>query len=129
MNDQNGRDSDLEAATDQLVDEICQRLTSLYALLDTSLADDGPNLHDIRAHASEVVRRLRGPSGDAAAAHVARILWPPQPGRQVPGRWWDTPLGRLLEERGAINGTTKRVLVAVDAPRCPETRDRSVMLR
>jgi hypothetical protein len=129
MNDQNGRDSDLEAATDQLVDEICQRLTSLYVLLDTSLATDGPNLHDIRTHASEVVRRLRGPSGDVAASLVARILWPPQPGRQVPGRWWGTPLGRLLEERGAIKEAKQRVPVAVDVPRCSETRDRSVMLR
>ena len=101
MNCPNGCDSDLEAATDQLVDEICQRLTSLYTLLDASVAEDGPTLHEIRAHAGEVVRRLHGPEGPAAATLVARILWTPDSGHRAPGWWWDTPLGALLEQASA----------------------------
>ena len=109
MNRQNGCDGDLDAATDQLVDEICQRLTSLYTLLDASVAEDGPTLHEIRAHASEVVRRLDGPDGRATATLVARILWAPHSGHQAPGWWWDTPLGALIHEAS----TTQRHQVAV----------------
>jgi hypothetical protein len=98
MNCANGCDGDLEAATDQLVDEICQRLTSLYTLLDASVAEDGPTLHEIRTHAGEIVRRLQGPDGRAAATLVARILWTPQSGHRAPGWWWDTPLGTLIQQ-------------------------------
>jgi hypothetical protein len=86
----------LERATDQLVDEICQRLTALYTLLDASVADDGPTPDDIRDRAAQVVRRLVGTDGPDTAALVAKILWPPQPGRHVPSQWWDTPLGGLI---------------------------------
>ena len=98
MNCPLGCERDLEAATDQLVDEICQRLTSLYTLLDASVADDGPTLHEIRAHASEVVRRLDGPDGRTTAALVERILWTPRSGHQAPGWWRDTPLGILIRQ-------------------------------
>ena len=101
---------DFEAATDQLVDEICQRLTSLYALLDTSLADRGPPLADIRAHASEIIRRLASPNGSTAAL-VARTLWPPQPAEQVPVPWWETPLGTL------ISGVTREPTGSASAAR------------
>jgi len=87
---------DFEAATDQLVDEICQRLTSLYALLDTTLAEHGPPLADIRTHASEIIHRLASPNGSTAAL-IARTLWPPQPAQQVPVPWWETPLGTLID--------------------------------
>ena len=88
--------ADHDAATDQLVDEICERLSSLYTLLDTSLTDHGPTVLDIRTHADEVVRRLAGPHGRATATLLARILWPPQPGHQIPAGWWNTPLATVL---------------------------------
>lgn len=82
---------DIERATDQLVDEICQRLTSLYTLVDASLATNGPTLEDIRAHVNEVVARLVSVDGPATATVIARTLWPPDPDPQIPNRWWNTP--------------------------------------
>jgi hypothetical protein len=104
MNRPNGCDGNLEAATDQLVDEICQRLASLYTLLDASVAEDGPALHEIRAHAGEIVRRLDGPGGRAAATLVARILWTPHSGHQAPDWWWETPLGALIQQASTKHG-------------------------
>jgi hypothetical protein len=106
MNRSNGLVSDLEAPTDQLVDEICQRLSSLYAMLDASLADVGPTVDDIRAHAGEVIRRLTGPNGQTTATLIARTMWPPQPGKQVPVLWWDTPLGKLIDDVTTGPGST-----------------------
>ena len=96
MNRSNGPVIDLEAATDQLVDEICQRIASLYALLDTSLADRGPAPENIRIHAGEHIDRMSGARGPTTAAALARTLWPPRPGEQIPASWWSTPLGRLI---------------------------------
>jgi hypothetical protein len=86
---------DLERATDQFVDEICQRLTALHACVNTSLAEVGPPIDDIRRHASALVDRLSQPDPVTAIA-VACTLWPPQPGAHVPASWWATPLGRLI---------------------------------
>jgi hypothetical protein len=87
---------DIEAATDQLVDEICQRLAALYGLVQTSLTETGPPITDIRAQAVELTHRLNGPKAKGLAAVIARALWPPRAGTQVPRAWWATPLGRLL---------------------------------
>ena len=87
---------DLEAATDQLVDELCNRLTALYGLLGTTLTETGPAVEDVRAQATELACRLHGSQSKATAASIARALWSPQLGTQVPRSWWATPLGAVI---------------------------------
>ena len=87
---------DLEAATDQLVDELCNRLTALYGLLGTTLTETGPAVESVRAQATELACRLHGSQSTATAASIARALWSPQPGTQVPRSWWATPLGAVI---------------------------------
>lgn len=102
---------DLERATDQLVDEICQRLTTLHTCVNTSLAEVGPAIEDIRRNAPAVVERLSHADARTAIA-VARTLWPPQPGAHVPTSWWTTPLARLiataLDGHAAATGAVTR---------------------
>jgi hypothetical protein len=95
---------DLEAATDQLVDELCHRFTDLYGLLGIALAETGVAVEDIRAHATELAHRLNGPDATATAVSIARTLWS-QPGTPVPRSWWATPLGALLTERASEGPT------------------------
>ena len=87
---------DLEAATDQLVDEVCARLTALYGLLDISVSETGVPVDVIRSRATEVVRRLASSQPRVAAGAIARALWPLQTATQVPPNWWDTPLGTVI---------------------------------
>ncbi len=88
--------ADLEGATDQLVDEICQRLTALYALVGTSLADAGPSVEDIRERADAIVRQLISAQSHAVARSISRTLWPRPPGVPIPAPWQATPLGALI---------------------------------
>jgi hypothetical protein len=88
--------ADLEGATDQLVDEICQRLTALYALVDTSLDDAGPAVEDIRERAVHVVRRLSSSQSQSVARSISGTLWPRPPGLPIPPPWRGTPLGELI---------------------------------
>ena len=86
---------DPEAATDQLVDEICHRLAALYSLVDLSLADAGPPVEDIRIHAAEIVRQLAQPEPSSAATSISRVLWPHPSAAAVPAAWCTSPLGAL----------------------------------
>jgi hypothetical protein len=97
MNRFNGTDVDLEAATDQLVDEICQRLATLYALVDLPMRTTGPPVDVIRANAAAVISRLAGPQSRPTAVAVARALWPPHLSGHAPPPWWSTPLGALIQ--------------------------------
>jgi len=90
--------ADPEAATDQLVDEICQRLSAVYSLVDLSLAEAGPPVEDIRTCAADVVRRLIEPEGRAVAISTACTLWPHPSSAAVPPAWWRTPLGVLISQ-------------------------------
>jgi hypothetical protein len=97
MNDRVGAIADLEEPTDQLVDEICQRLSSLYALVNTSIADTGPPIERIHLHAAQLVDQRRGPRSATLAGAVARTL-SPLAGGQVPAGSRSTPLGELLTQ-------------------------------
>jgi hypothetical protein len=90
--------ADPEAATDQLVDEICQRLAALYSLVNLSFAEAGPPVEDIRMYAAEIVRRLARPDGRAVAISTSRTLWPHPASGAVPPDWWRTPLGALMSQ-------------------------------
>ena len=96
MNRSDGHAATAEEATDQLVDEICQRLLALDELLDTSIVDTGLRRRDIRRHAADVVERLTDRPSNAAAVLITRTLWPLRPRADVPAWWWATPLGRLI---------------------------------
>jgi len=96
MNRSNGAVADLDRATDQLVDEICQRLDALYSLVNTTLTESGPPIDHIRRHAADVVRRVAHPHSHAEAIEVARTLWPQRSSAHVPVSWWTTPLGTLI---------------------------------
>ena len=48
---------DLEEATDQLLDEICQRPSTIYALVNRSLDENGPPVDEIRQHAATLIDR------------------------------------------------------------------------
>jgi hypothetical protein len=98
MNCPDGPVADPEAATDQLVDEICQRLASLYSLVDLSLAHAGPPVAEIRTCATEIVGRLTLPAPRALAVSITRALWPAPSGVDVPPTWWRTPLGSLIAQ-------------------------------
>jgi hypothetical protein len=98
MNCSNGPVADPEAATDQLVDEICQRLAALYSLVNLSLAEAGPPVAEIRTYATEIVSRLSRPAPRAVASAIARALWPVPSGVHVPPGWWTTPLGALIAQ-------------------------------
>ena len=88
--------ADIEAAADQLVDELCHRLTVVYRLLGMSLAEDGPAVRDIRERATALAHELHGPRSARTATAIARALWPRHPDIQVPASWWATPLGTLM---------------------------------
>jgi hypothetical protein len=96
MNRAIDRVADSEAATDQLVDEICQRLATLFSLVDLSLGEAGPPVAAIRRCAAELVGRLTGPTSPSVALSIARALWPVASGVHIPPAWWTTPLGALL---------------------------------
>lgn len=87
---------DLEAATDQLVDEVCARLTALRGLLGIPIIDTAPPVEVIRSRATEVVCGLTSSQPRATAVAIARALWPLQTVTQVPSEWWDTPLGTVI---------------------------------
>ena len=80
MNRSTGLVADLQGATDQLADEICQRLSALYALVDTSLAEAGPPVEDIRERAEDVVHRLISSQSSVVADSIAQTLWALSPG-------------------------------------------------
>ena len=96
MSRADGHVDDLEGATDQLVDEIWQRLAALFELVDTSLAEAGPSPHQIRRHAAATIYRLTNLGPASTAETIARTLWSTHSGAGVPAWWWATPLGQLL---------------------------------
>jgi anti-sigma B factor antagonist len=85
---------DLERATDQLVDEIFQRLTAVHDLIDSSPSAPPPD--EIRRRAAALVGRLTDAHPHGIATALTRSLWPPQPDVQIPASWWTTPLGQLV---------------------------------
>ena len=121
MNRSDGPVADLDEATDQLVDEIGQRVVALDELLDTSIIDTGLSLEEIRRHAAEVVERLTDRKENAVAVLVTRALWPTQPGADVPAWWWATPLGTLISaaRRRSSDSALERAAMNEQGPRVP----------
>ncbi len=86
---------DPERPVDQFVDEVCDRISELHALLD--LDRDGVDPMIARRAAHKVLTALRSDRAPDVASQLVTALWSTTRGGHVPAGWLTTPLGELVD--------------------------------
>ena len=93
----------LDAATEQLHDELLARITTIADLVPSLRATTAPlPLHgELEGVASRAVTSLRSRCDPDAAEQLIRGLWPTNTAPHAGHPWWSTPLGRILADHAS----------------------------
>jgi hypothetical protein len=95
----------LDAATEQLYDELLARITTIADFVPSLRATTAPRpLHgELEGVASRAVTSLRAGHEPDAAKQLIRDLWPTNTAPHAGHAWWSTPLGRILADRAWVD--------------------------
>ena len=101
---------DVDAATEQLYDELFARVVAIVAVVPCLRATTGsvPENELVRA-AGRVVSALRCDHDPDAARRLIGDLWPTNTPPQAGHAWWSTPLGTILAHRDGVTCTDDTV--------------------
>jgi hypothetical protein len=90
---------DLDAATEQLYDELFARVAAITEIVPRSLIASGPATGpELARVATRSVSSLRAGHGCDAAGQLIRLLWPTNTAPHAGHAWWFTPLRVILAE-------------------------------
>lgn len=91
----------LDAATEQLYDELFARIAAIADIVPSLRAPIGPlaTHGELVGVASRAVTSLRSGHDTDAARRLIRDLWPTNTAPHAGHAWWSTPLGRVLADR------------------------------
>jgi len=90
----------LDAATEQLYDELFARIVAITDIVPSSRTTIGPPAThgELVGVASRAVTSLRSGDDQDAARRLIRGLWPTNTVPPAGHAWWSTPLGRILAD-------------------------------
>ncbi len=94
----------LDAATEQLHDELLARIVAITDIVPASGVTTGPlaTHGELVAVASRAVTSLRSRHDPDAAGQLIRGLWPTNTAPHAGHAWWSTPLGRILADHAGF---------------------------
>jgi hypothetical protein len=92
---------DLDAATEQLYDELFARIVAITDFVPSSRVTIGPppTPGELVGVASRAVTSLRSGHDPDAARRLIGDLWPTHTAPPTGHAWWSTPLGKILADR------------------------------